>query len=116
MYSNELRLNRLLAVCYRCKYEWISRVEDIRTCAKCRSPYWNKAKTDGEYYNMQTFALRIVSISRKEGLLADPKTLKCMDCGKNAKYWEHRNYARPLLVDPICQKCNIKRGKSINSI
>jgi len=30
--------------CKRCGYVWIPRVPSPVTCAKCRSPYWNKAK------------------------------------------------------------------------
>jgi len=27
--------------CKRCKHMWVSRVEYVRTCPKCRSPYWD---------------------------------------------------------------------------
>ena len=30
--------------CNRCKYEWISKKKKPKTCAKCRSPYWNKKR------------------------------------------------------------------------
>lgn len=31
-------------VCLRCSHEWPSKLEKSRTCAKCRSPYWDVAK------------------------------------------------------------------------
>jgi Zn finger protein HypA/HybF involved in hydrogenase expression len=30
--------------CERCAHEWIPRVNDVKTCPKCRSPYWNTPK------------------------------------------------------------------------
>jgi Zn finger protein HypA/HybF involved in hydrogenase expression len=27
--------------CKRCGHEWIARVENVRICPKCRSPYWD---------------------------------------------------------------------------
>lgn len=33
-----------LATCNRCGYEWEIRVNNPRTCARCRSPYWNKPR------------------------------------------------------------------------
>ena len=108
------RVNRLLAKCYRCKYEWIPRVREIKTCPKCRSPYWDKAKNKKEHSKMRIWATGIVQNAKYYGYLGVAKDQKCKDCGKKAQHWEHRNYARPLLVDPVCVKCNHKRGKSSN--
>jgi len=32
--------------CNRCEYEWLSKIENPKTCAnpKCRTPYWNKPR------------------------------------------------------------------------
>jgi hypothetical protein len=30
--------------CKRCPHEWIPRTDDVRTCPKCRSPYWDKPR------------------------------------------------------------------------
>jgi len=32
--------------CLRCGHEWPSKQEHPITCAKCRSPYWDKPKKD----------------------------------------------------------------------
>jgi hypothetical protein len=37
----------------------------------------------------------------------------CVDCGKQADHWEHRDYARPLEVEPCCMSCNFKRGPAL---
>jgi hypothetical protein len=37
-------------------------------------------------------------------------SVPCMDCGKPAKDYDHREYARPLDVEPVCRSCNLNRG------
>ena len=37
--------------CYRCSYEWRSNNMNKlpRVCPKCKSPYWDRPKTNGEH-------------------------------------------------------------------
>ena len=45
----EIKLKKLK--CERCGHQWIPRVEDVRECPKCKSPYWNvprRNETEGE--------------------------------------------------------------------
>lgn len=35
---------------------------------------------------------------------------QCVDCGDDATVYEHRDYSRPLDVQPVCRGCNTKRG------
>lgn len=46
------------------------------------------------------------------GLLPDLRTgnVACADCGKQAFAYDHRDYSKPLVVDPVCRSCNGKRG------
>src|ERR1700722_14808754 len=37
-------------------------------------------------------------------------TVACVDCGCEAEVYDHREYARPLDVQPVCLACNNKRG------
>jgi DNA-directed RNA polymerase subunit RPC12/RpoP len=34
----------------------------------------------------------------------------CADCGKPAIEYDHRDYAKPLDVEPVCRRCNLRRG------
>lgn len=34
----------------------------------------------------------------------------CIDCGLRATQYDHRDYMQPLVVDPVCRKCNRLRG------
>lgn len=40
-------------------------------------------------------------------------SIPCVDCGKPATDYDHRDYNRPLDVDPTCHSCNLKRGPAI---
>lgn len=48
------------------------------------------------------------------GRLADPKSLDCVDCGFKARLYDHRDYNKPLEVEPVCGSCNNKRWKAIS--
>jgi len=37
-------------------------------------------------------------------------TVPCKDCGKPAQAYDHRDYRKPLMVEPVCHGCNTKRG------
>ena len=37
---------------------------------------------------------------------------RCVDCGGPAYCYEHRNYFRPLDVEPVCRTCNNVRGEA----
>lgn len=41
-------------------------------------------------------------------------TIGCVDCGKPARSYDHRDYAKPLEVEPVCTKCNHQRGPAKN--
>ncbi len=45
-----------------------------------------------------------------EGKLPPIWTQYCVDCGRFADRYDHRDYAFPLKVEPVCRSCNTKRG------
>ncbi len=60
-------------------------------------------------------AHRRVADAKRRGLLANmSKTfVKCTDCDNRAEQYDHRSYAKPLEVEPVCNGCNKKRGPAI---
>lgn len=46
----------------------------------------------------------------RDGLLAKPDGQACVDCGSPADRYDHRDYTKPLAVEPVCVKCNGRRG------
>lgn len=45
-----------------------------------------------------------------DGKLPHPRTLRCKDCAHWAKLYDHRDYDKPLKVEPVCWRCNKLRG------
>lgn len=46
----------------------------------------------------------------RRGLLRRPSEFSCTDCGKPATCYDHRDYTKPLDVQPVCRSCNVMRG------
>ncbi len=62
----------------------------------------------------QSKAHAMVSLAKKNGLLpALDGTIACTDCDKPAMEYDHRDYGRPLDVQPVCRSCNRRRGTAI---
>lgn len=77
-------------------------------CKKCKS-----GKSDGEI--LQEKAGRQVAKAVRKGLLPPATSKRCVDCKVRAEVYDHREYAKPLDVVPVCRRCNILRGPAIDS-
>lgn len=66
---------------------------------------------------LQRRAVALVSGEVRNGRLPRLYTTPtpCVDCGRRALVYEHRDYARPLDVDPVCDPCNRRRGPACGS-
>lgn len=96
--------------CHLCKENFfhttmITGSAGYKFCARCR----------GIWVSKQRSAKRIVKLAVKAGFLPPAKNLPCADCGDPAIGYEHRWYCRPLDVDPICDRCNRRRGPAFDS-
>lgn len=49
------------------------------------------------------------------GELVHPSNFPCTDCGAESLHYDHRDYSQPLTVEPVCRKCNYKRGPALNA-
>lgn len=61
------------------------------------------------------YAYRQVKEAILAGKLLPAATYKCADCGEQAEQYEHRDYSKPLEVEPVCRSCNWHRGTAKNS-
>lgn len=50
--------------------------------------------------------------AKRNGKIDPIEGKKCVDCGKPATCYDHRSYYKPLEVEPVCKKCNSKRGQA----
>lgn len=55
-----------------------------------------------------------MAVSR--GDLPPVATLTCTDCGDPASKYDHRDYNKPLDVQPVCNRCNQRRGAAIPKV
>lgn len=53
---------------------------------------------------------KAVAKAVKKGIIPPAKTLDCVDCGEPAQCYEHRDYNYPMMVDPVCKRCDCNRG------
>jgi hypothetical protein len=61
-------------------------------------------------------AIKEVRKAIARGDLKPAKGQPCVDCGKDARDLEHRDYTMPLDVVPVCRSCNLKRGTAYDSV
>lgn len=59
-------------------------------------------------------AIKVVTKAVKTGEIKKAKECACVDCGKPAIDYDHREYLKPLNVVPVCRSCNLKRGPAID--
>lgn len=55
-------------------------------------------------------AAMAVAKAIKKGELPPASSLLCVDCGKQAKCYDHRDYNKPLEVSAVCKRCDCIRG------
>jgi hypothetical protein len=55
-------------------------------------------------------ARKLVRKAYIHGKIPYPDTLVCVDCGRPAYCYDHRDYNKPFDVVPVCAGCNSKRG------
>jgi hypothetical protein len=75
-------------------------------------PQWQRPENWDRYWSGKAHGMVVCAI--RQGLL--PKldgTIACTDCGAPAKEYDHRDYGRPLDVQPVCRSCNKARGTAI---
>lgn len=98
------------------------RVVDILFCLQCdtlipRGPYDRQHK----YFcractslrtrlNGRSAACAAVARAIREQRLSPASHFCCTDCGAPAQEYDHRDYSKPLDVEPVCRPCNGRRG------
>lgn len=113
---------------YRMHHEFAN---GVRVCVECRTPLESadgcrrkrvplrcpscKAACDAVRLSGQREARYAVRDAIKAGTLPSPRGLACTDCGGIADRYDHRNYSRPLEVEPVCIRCNFVRGPAVKS-
>lgn len=88
----------LIFICECCgthiKGKWASR------CGECRS----------EIYALRAASIAAIAKEVNSGRIMAAKNYYCVDCGRPANHYDHRDYNKPLVIEPVCRKCNYDRG------
>lgn len=63
-----------------------------------------------DYWEAQFLAHNKIKARIRGGYIWPAKLYDCVDCGKRAHDYDHRDYSKPLEVEPVCRSCNLKRG------
>lgn len=81
----------------------------VETRRASQAGYFRPADSS-RYWQGKAHAM--VKSAIKHGLLPDLKggEYACFDCGSVAHEYDHRDYAQPLAVQPVCRSCNKQRG------
>ena len=95
----------MIPFCSFCNTEIVCRHHLAKVCFPCSDHSTDKVGVMS--------AIKAVKKAVKDGLLAPVKTLFCVDCGKPAECYDHRDYNKPIDVVPVCRKCNFQRGSAI---
>lgn len=93
-------------------------------CAACGESFQSRATTPRTFCNECITQHRLegsrantaIFKAVKAGVLPKVSSLKCSDCDRQAEAYDHRDYTRPLEVEPVCTQCNGKRGPAYNSV
>jgi len=106
-----------MVICQECKTGVDRVMAKAKRCLQCN---WKKAQADLKAYRkarpvaMKAYSKLHTSIQRGDIAKLDGSTL-CVDCGESARHYDHRDYMRPLDVEPVCASCNIRRGSAVNA-
>ena len=93
----------MTSLCRVCHSEIIDRHHSAKLCFPCADHSVNGGHK----------AHREVKKAIKNGILSPIQEMKCLDCGKQAEIYDHKDYNNPLDVEPVCRSCNRKRGSAI---
>lgn len=63
----------------------------------------------------QQRAINRVRSAVERGEIPPARDRECVDCGEPAANYDHRDYLFPLMVEPVCARCNVARGPALDS-
>lgn len=90
--------------CPSCGVErWSHKYEKTKRAGRC-PPCAVRANS------AQSRASSAVNAAIRRGEIKPAVEFACVDCGVQAREYDHRDYAQMLVVDPVCTRCNSLRG------
>lgn len=100
--------------CCVCKAVEMTRgTSHMYRCTSCRAAgQWTLSHSRSAWYGKEP-AGGIINLRVRKGEIPPATSFQCTDCSRPACQYDHRDYNRPLMVDPVCRSCNLRRGPAI---
>ena len=98
--------------CGRCGRNFYWSYQFVAACPKCKEEIAREyaKKSRSKWTPQRHNCLKVYVKAIRDGILPSLIGVKCVDCGKDAQCYDHRDYSKPLEVDPVCKSCNALRG------
>lgn len=107
-------------LCFACRRADENSAIGVRICAFCGNEIARSRKLISPYCSIEC-SNKVVEIRSSVGAAIRKAVVSggiqkldgsvpCVDCGKPARHYDHRDYTKPLDVAPVCRSCNFKRG------
>ena len=93
----------------------MSKIEELRALWHAHGfPFPSLNRDLARYLAWQRSARLVLQKSLKDGSFIKVRDsgLSCVDCDGPATCWEHRDYSKPLDVEPCCHGCNVRRAEA----
>lgn len=102
---------QITCTCRTCGATWKGLgCNDSSRCQSCK----DKDIRSGTRYHASIVgrdsASLAVAAEVRAGRLKPVHQCLCVDCGAKATDYDHRDYNKPIDVEPVCRSCNLKRG------
>ena len=107
---------RMVDRCIPCERMHNEANREIKDCPMCGTGFKNRAShycSSGcgtSAHSISLIAHRLVKKAVDSCAIPKASDFPCADCGEKAVEYDHRDYTKPLAVDPVCRSCNTKRG------
>lgn len=91
----------------------------MRQCSECRQSFdalkryvkrHRCPRCAGAAHYARATATSLVNRAIHLGRLLPAHSYRCTDCPAWAEQYDHRDYGKPYLVEPVCASCNCRRG------
>lgn len=105
---------------------WFAGRRRLRACGYCGKAAFGNSLKNGALCDSCQFArvqeqqeaYRVFRLAVMDGLirrLPDGETA-CIHCDAPATCWEHRDYRKPIDVQPACDSCNTRLGRGMTAV
>lgn len=93
--------------CRDCSAQWWGGIGAVIcvTCSLARHHFLSAVRQNAS--SLVQAAVRRGELPKLDG------SVPCDDCGYPARVYDHRSYAKPLEVAPVCWSCNQRRGPAV---